>query len=47
MDGVVIGCRDNPFVGEDETGDDSTTVCGEGDVFRVEVVDPFCSGKVA
>jgi len=47
MDGVVVGCRDNTLVGENETGDDSATVCGEGDVFGVEVVDPFCSGKVA
>jgi len=44
---VVIGCRDNAFVGEDETGDDGATVCREGNMFGVEVVDPFCSGKVA
>ena len=34
-------------MGEDETGDNSTTVCREGNMFRVEVIDPFCSGKVA
>lgn len=46
MDGVIIGCRDDTFVGEDETSDDSATVRREGNVFGVEIVDPFCSGEV-
>jgi hypothetical protein len=47
VDGVVVGCRDNTFVGEDETSDDSTTMCREGNMFGVEVVDPLRSGKMA
>ena len=47
MDGVVVGCRDDTFVREDETGDHRTAVCGEGNMFRVKVIDPFSASEVA
>lgn len=46
MDGVVVGCRDDTFVGEDETSNNGATVRGKGNMFGVEVVDPFCPGEV-
>ena len=29
-------------MGEDETGDNRAAVCGEGNMFRIEIIDPDC-----
>ena len=42
MNGASHSSHDNTFVGEDEMGDDRTMVFGEGVVFGVGVIDPFC-----
>lgn len=46
MNGVVIRCRNDTFMGEDKASDDGATVCGKRNMFGVEVIDPLCPGKV-
>ena len=37
MDGVAPGCGNDASVGEDETGEDTATVCRKGNVFGVDI----------